>query len=580
MSTINQLLESANPWQSLQGDATRLANKWAKSGLLEGLSGFDKSNMSMLLENQAKELIVETNTTAGATSGFTTGQGYQWAGVALPMVRKIFGQVVAKEFVSVQPMQMPTGLIFYLDFQYGTTKTPFTSGDSLYGTPAPGFGNSNFDNLAQGGYYGAGRFGYSRNEFSASGVSASAVTAITTGSNFYEINFDSNYINSCNAGEIYKVVMPNVQINTKAIAQGVASGYTTASVDTFGVQAFYLVAPTASINANSILADYTTITNTNTTFYVSASATFNAGAGRLLSGSTVNVDTTVTFLKQGSMNPFNVGDYEAGGNPLASPNVQSYSDIEFPELNIKLVSDSITAETRKLKAQWTPEFAQDLNAYQNLDAEAELTSMLSEQISMEIDLEILGMLITGAAASNTQYWSAQVGNQINSTGTAFTSNTSGVYYNQMSWFQTLGIKLQKVSNLIHQKTLRGGANFMVISPSVATILESIPGFAADNADAETMKYAFGVQKIGSINGRYKVYKNPYMKWNTILLGYKGTQFLETGAVYAPYVPLIMTPLIYDPTTFTPRKGVMTRYAKKMLRPDYYGKIEVADLQVV
>ena len=150
----------------------------------------------------------------------------------------------------------------------------------------------------------------------------------------------------------------------------------------------------------------------------------------------------------------------------------------------------------------------------------------------------------------------------------------------MSWFQTLGIKLQKVSNLIHQKTLRGGANFMVISPSVATILESIPGFAADNADAETMKYAFCVQKIGSINGRYKVYKNPYMKWNTILLGYKGTQFLETGAVYAPYVPLIMTPLIYDPTTFTPRKGVMTRYAKKMLRPDYYGKIEVADLQVV
>jgi hypothetical protein len=150
----------------------------------------------------------------------------------------------------------------------------------------------------------------------------------------------------------------------------------------------------------------------------------------------------------------------------------------------------------------------------------------------------------------------------------------------MSWFQTLGIKLQKVSNLIHQKTLRGGANFMVISPSVATILESIPGFAADNTDAETMKYAFGVQKIGSINGRYKVYKNPYMKWNTILLGYKGTQFLETGAVYAPYVPLIMTPLIYDPATFTPRKGVMTRYAKKMLRPDYYGKIEVADLQVI
>lgn len=576
MSTINQLLESANPWQSLQGDATRLANKWAKSGLLEGLSGYDKTNMSMLLENQAKELIVETNTTAGATSGFTTGNGYQWAGVALPMVRKIFGQVVAKEFVSVQPMQMPTGLIFYLDFQYGTTKTPFTSGDSLYGTPAPGFGNSNFDNLAQGGYYGAGRFGYSRNEFSASGVSASSVTALTS-TTFYEINFDDNYSASVSDGEIFKVVIPNVQINDKAIAQGIASGYTTASVDTFGVQAFYLVSPTASVTATQILADYTQINNTNTIFFVTGSAT---SVGLLTSASAANVATKVFFLKQGSMNPFNVGDYEAGGNSLASPNILSYSDIEFPELNIKLVSDSITAETRKLKAQWTPEFAQDLNAYQNLDAEAELTSMLSEQISMEIDLEILGMLITGAAASNTQYWSAKVGQQINGTGTAFTSNTSGVYYNQMSWFQTLGIKLQKVSNLIHQKTLRGGANFMVISPSVATILESIPGFAADNTDAETMKYAFGVQKIGSINGRYKVYKNPYMKWNTILLGYKGTQFLETGAVYAPYVPLIMTPLVYDPTNFTPRKGVMTRYAKKMLRPEFYGKVYVHALNRV
>jgi hypothetical protein len=231
-----------------------------------------------------------------------------------------------------------------------------------------------------------------------------------------------------------------------------------------------------------------------------------------------------------------------------------------------------------MKAQWTPEFAQDLNAYQNLDAEAELTSILSEQISMEIDLEILGMLLQGAA--NTDYWSAKVGNQINSTQTAFTSNTSGVYYNQMSWFQTLGIKLQKISNTIHQRSLRGGANFMVISPSVATVLESIPGFAADNTDAETMKYAFGVQKIGAINGRYKVYKNPYMKDNTILLGFKGNQFLETGAVYAPYVPLIMTPLIYDPDTFTPRKGIMTRYAKKMIRPEYYGKIFVADLDVV
>jgi hypothetical protein len=569
MSTINQLLESANPWQSMQSDAARLSSKWGKSGLLEGLKGYDKSNMSILLENQAKELIIETNNTSGATSGFTTGQGYQWAGVALPMVRKIFGQVVAKEFVSVQPMQMPTGLIFYLDFQYGTTKAPFRDGDSMYGTNSANFGKSDFDNLAEGGYYGAGRFGYTRNEFSASAVTASAVSVVNSAA-FYKINFDSRFSASVAASQIHEVTVANSTINARAIAGGIASGYTTASVDTLAISAFYLTS--GSIGADKVLAEYTYINNTNTVFYVTASAAI----ANALTGSAA--DAKVFFFKQGSINPFNVGDYE-DGNSLASNNVLS-TNIDFPELNVKLVSDSITAETRKLKAQWTPEFAQDLNAYQNLDAEAELTSMLSEQISMEIDLEILGMLLAGAAPSNTEYWSAKVGNQYQSGTNSFVSNTSGVYYNQMSWFQTLGIKLQKISNSIHQKTLRGGANFMVISPAVSTILESIPGFAADNTDAETMKYAFGVQKIGAINGRYKVYKNPYMKNNTILLGYKGGQFLETGAVYAPYVPLIMTPLIYDPQTFTPRKGVMTRYAKKMLRPDYYGKIVVADLDIV
>jgi hypothetical protein len=242
-------------------------------------------------------------------------------------------------------------------------------------------------------------------------------------------------------------------------------------------------------------------------------------------------------------------------------------------------SETISAKTRKLKAQWTPEFAQDLNAYHSLDAEAELTGMLSEYISLEIDLEILDMLIENA--QTTANWSAQIGNQINSTGTAYTSNTAGAYYNQMSWFQTLGITLQAVSNKIHQLTLRGGANFLVCSPTVATILESIPGFAADtDGAADTMKYAFGVQKIGALNSRYKVYKNPYMTENTILMGFRGNQFLECGAVYAPYVPLIMTPLVYDPQTFTPRKGIMTRYAKKMIRPEFYGKVYVANLNVV
>ena len=225
-----------------------------------------------------------------------------------------------------------------------------------------------------------------------------------------------------------------------------------------------------------------------------------------------------------------------------------------------------------MKAVWTPELAQDLNAYHSIDAEAELTSMLSDYISLEIDLEILDML--KANALTTDYWSATVGEElVNGTWVA---GTNALAYQKNTWFQTLGVKLNKVSNKIHQLTLRGGANFIVASPDVCTILESIPGFVVD-AEKDSMKFAAGVTQVGSLASRYTVYKNPYMTSNEILLGYRGNNFLETGAVYAPYVPLIMTPLVYDPQNFTPRRGVMTRYAKKLVRPEYYGKIYIKDL---
>jgi hypothetical protein len=269
------------------------------------------------------------------------------------------------------------------------------------------------------------------------------------------------------------------------------------------------------------------------------------------------------------------GDFE-DASTAPSAGSGNVSTLDIPSIDVQLRSDTVTAKTRKLKAQWTPEFAQDLNAYHSIDAEAELTSILSEYISMEIDLEILDMLIRNADTTN--HWSAEVGTETSNTGVESAAG-SNEYYTRMSWFQTLGIKLQSVSNTIHQKTLRGGANFMVVSPKVSTILESIAGFAADSP-GDKAKYAMGVQKMGSINNRYTVYKNPYMTENIILMGYKGNQFLETGAVFAPYIPLIMTPLVYDPVSFTPRKGIMTRYAKKMVRPDFYGKIFIHDLNLV
>jgi len=556
MSTVQTLIESANPWQSQQNDAARLAKKWEKSGLLEGLKDYDKSNMAMMLENQAKQLVVETSQT-GTGGTFTPGTGEQWAGVALPLVRKVFGQIASKEFVSVQPMSLPAGLVFFLDFQYGTNKNPFSSGNSMYGT-AYTQGDSGFGNLASGGLYGAGRFGYSINEFTAS-VTATTASSVASAS-FLQVDFDANYSSSAFGGGGTDAALPLV----KAIT--IATSSISTAVDANAVRGFYI--SSSNISTADNLNQFNYLSGGNIVFFVSAS-TAEIGA---------SLAVDVFYTKKTADNAR--GDFE-DGQTYATQNALGAvgTTIAIPEINVQMRSETIAAKTRKLKAQWTPEFAQDLNAYQNLDAEAELTSMLSEYISLEIDLEILDMLIENAPIS--EVWSAKVGNQLNATGTGFDLNTAGVYYTQMTWFQTLGIKLQKVSNTIHQRTLRGGANFMVVSPAVATILESIPGFAADtDGAADNMKYAFGVQKIGALNSRYKVYKNPYMIENVILMGFRGNQFLETGAVYAPYIPLIMTPLVYDPNTFTPRKGIMTRYAKKMVRPEFYGKVFVADLNVV
>jgi hypothetical protein len=260
-------------------------------------------------------------------------------------------------------------------------------------------------------------------------------------------------------------------------------------------------------------------------------------------------------------------------------------DIGIPEVNLQLNSEPIVAKTRKLKAVWTPELAQDLNAYHSIDAEAELTALLSEYVSMEIDLEILDMLITSAPAYTTERWSAKLNREIvpnGSGGYVVADQTvagTGGYYTKATWYQTLGNKIQKVSNKIHQLTLRGGANFMVVSPTVSTILESIPGFVV-NTDGDQAKFAMGVSRVGSFASRFQVYKNPYMTDNVILLGFRGNNFLETGAVYAPYIPLVQTPLVYDPVNFTPRRGVMTRYAKKIVRPEFYGKVLIADLDTV
>jgi len=541
--SISNLLQTNDFVQ--RNNAKLAVTKWEKTGLLEGLrTETEKAGMAQLLENQARQLVKEASQTG------TSAGSEEWAGVALPLVRRIFAEFAAKEFVSVQPMNLPSGLVFYLDFKYGTAQPGFDN-DNNDRTGLP-FGSTNADDSMfgvtsdaadpTGGLYGAGRFGYSINE-TASLVTATGATIAAT-----DVHLDSDYTASLSSYKKITVPMP-----TSTDLYAVRSfTFTSASVEIVPVQAF-----------SAISSNFT------------ASFVVTTAQSASIAVASANSALTVKYSKQPT--DTSRGDFE--DNRTGYGNGYNY-DIDIPEINLEMQSDPIVAKTRKLKAVWTPEFAQDLNAYHSIDAEAELTSMLSEYVSMEIDLEILDMLIS--AAPTTEYWSAVNNNRYDSAQGGFvqdSATTGGFYNTQGGWFQTLGTKLQKVSNKIHAKTLRGGANFLVTSPAVATILESIPGFAADT-DGTKMEFAAGVQKIGAINNRYTVYKNPYMKENIILMGFRGAQFLETGAVFSPYIPLIMTPLVYDPVNFTPRKGVMTRYAKKVVRPEFYGKVYVHGLNTL
>lgn len=534
---IQSLLESSIPFKVLDTEANRLAAKWQKSGLLDGLPEHEKKTVSMLLENQAKQVIVEANQTGvgGGTATFSAGFGENWAGVALPLVRRVFAEIAAKEFVSVQSMNLPSGLVFYLDFKYGTAKKDFATTDSLYGADS----TLKLTDTSSG-LYGTGRFGYSLNQFSASFTGASGSVA---GS---DLNEDSTF-----ASGSYK----KITVDVSSIS---------GSIDTTAVRAFYISG--SGVTENNMLPAFTTYNSTNGVL------TFIA--------STVSSATPAVTLFYNKANTDNQrGDFEDRAD-YSVPNANSQTQIKIPSIDVVMKSESIVAKTRKLKAQWTPEFQQDLNAYQSIDAEAELTSMLSQYISMEIDLEILDMLIEGVPTTNVERWSAKSNVIWNgSTFAQATAGADGFYNTQGGWFQTLGTKLQKVSNKIHQLTLRGGANWMVVSPTVATIIESIPGYASD-ANGDQANFNFGMQKVGSLNSRYKVYKNPYFTENIILMGYKGTQFLECGAVFAPYIPLLQTPLVYDPETFTPRKGLMTRYAKKLIRGEFFGKVLVHGLETI
>ena len=537
--------------------AAQLVKKWQPTGLLEGLRGANVGNMAQLLENQARQILKEANTTS------TVQGSEEWAGIVLPLVRRTYGETInAKEFVSFQPMNLPNGLVFWIDFKYGTGQPGFNTGagkdsqnDSLWGVTDPAKGTSNpygWQTPAEG-LYGAGRFGYSMNDYSSSALAVAGTvssTEFTTGSiSATDYNFNSDFSQSLVVGGSSLI---KVTVATSSLS----------NFDPLAVRSFTLANSVGSV-INDVYQEFTK---------------YNKSAGTIqfiVSGS--GVTTSTRFVVNYTKQPTDItrGDFEVG-KTQAGTGFDTALDI--PQVNIEMRQDTIVAKARKLKTMWSQEFAQDLNSYHNIDTEAEITKMMSDYMGKEIDLEILDMLIAEAASTHVDYWSTRIGYEWN--GSSFQPITQNLTaYIQPTWFQTLSTKLNKMSNRIHAATGLGGANFMVVSPQIATVLESIPAFAVDT-DGTRDKFNAGIQKMGTISNRFEVYKSAYMRDNVILMGYRGGSFLECGAVYAPYVPLITTPTVLDYNNFQPHKGMSTRYAKKMLRPEFYGKIYVEGLNLI
>ena len=627
--SLDQLTEGIRK-RHLGAQNKRLVEKWSRTGLLRGLEGTNRENMSRMLENQAAQVLKEASDLGSGTAGSADIRGF--SNVAFPIVRRVFGGLVANELVSIQPMSLPSGLLFYLDYTYGTAHgadngATYSQGQSIYNNPAGKGVRSG--SLGAGGQYDLAGTGYSRAlkttnitvtdttdvihygsgstpQVGPEGAAGSILVtraggtgnvAHATGTDGKLLQFDPQLTNLIedSSGKFFFLL---VDWNSTNFPDS----------DETMVKEFALATTGSTINASDIATLPESVqggsvfnvrrlnqigTFDGTTFTpdpLIAQGATNAKVLMVLSGTEMpatTADFSVTYPKKIALS---TGD----GDTLVVPSFESDFAIDapspaIPEIDIKIESVAVTAVTRKLRAKWSPELAQDLNAYHSLDAEVELTQILSEQIALELDREILNDLLTQASGANL-YWSRAPGKFVNketgaevlksdtlAAGPAFTGTVR-------EWYETLIETVIDVANQIHRKTLRGSANFIVVGPDVATILESSvlyrPDYSLDGSGQVGNPMSLGAEKVGTLSNRFTVYKDPYFPRNKVLVGYKGGSYLETGYVYAPYVPLIVTPTIFAPEDFTPRKGVMTRYGKKMVRSDFYGTVTCLDMNII
>tara|TARA_R110002072_G_scaffold128286_2_gene265903 strand:- start:966 stop:2777 length:1812 start_codon:yes stop_codon:yes gene_type:complete len=596
MSILNTLTEGiVNRDMAKEGEA--LLNKWSQTGLLEGLqTERQQHGMARLLENQAKELLREASTMA-------TGDVEGFAAVAFPIVRRVFAGLIANDLVSVQPMSLPSGLIFFLDFTFeldsigGSPRMGNTDNLSIYGTNQKGSeiisGVDLINATTKAGFSGPGRDGSTGYAYASPSGSNDATFTDDANNKTTVFKLDGSVSDARRkliqydpdllslTGTEKGVVVVEIKKSQMTSADGNPDFdnlspmlLTIAAADVTGLGGVTALAQIRRLTTKVAAADaFSGFESIRFVYTVAQSDVTEQAAASNNLAVAVGIGDCSYPLKD----VYNTAGTDAVGGVVGDLfALENSSDI--PEINIKVDSTAITAQTKKLKAKWTPELGQDLNAYHNLDAEVELTSILSEQIALEIDREILADLVNGATAG-TMYWSRSPGLFVNrSTGAELGASSAAPDFTGTvsEWYETLIETINDVSAQIHRKTLRGGANFVVCSPEVANILEFTAGFRA-NVTADADKGEIGANKVGSLSRKFDVIVDPYFPRNVVLVGRKGSSFLESGYVYAPYVPLQVTPTIFGVEDFVPRKGVMTRYAKKMVRPDMYGIVIVRGL---
>ena len=604
----------------------KINERWDALGMTDGLKGVIKENVAMLFENEAKALLQEA-TDANNSGSFET--------VVFPIIRRIFSKLLANDIVSVQAMNLPIGKLFFLlpvtserDWSsdqvadgvvgrhkglMGYERTDRRNGNKYnrFYLPDEVVNGMSFEYSEDGGKSWKADEEVYANYDEAEAAHPGAILRQSDpqvtrymGKTLYDL-FYNDFLFDNSKGKIHirvgkaePVVFKNGQLvsakkeDLKLYADGTLRNLILKVTGFSSFNAGKLTGPDGNeMDTEAFLASLKVVaksaitsTESSTCFEANEAIPFRVvtqkyGKGMVEYAGTcdaegciyLDVDLAKPAKKQGaSMDGYLGIDMPENISDLFQVAWCQYDSLELEteigEVSFKLDSVTVSTEERKLRATWSPELAQDVSAFHNIDAEAELTALLSEQIAAEIDREILRDLRKFApwqSRWDVNGWRRMAG---------FSTN-----YTQKDWNQELVTKINQVSAQIHKSTLRGGANFIVVSSEISAVFDNLEFFHVSDASAESDQYNMGIERVGSLGGRYQVYRDPYSPAWSIIIGHKGKSLLDTGYIYAPYIPMQLTPTIYNPENFAPVKGILTRYAKKCVNNRFYGAVKVDGL---